>query len=55
MQSRPKLSWDADPNELYFLMLEDNDVALATSGGAVVTGKHWIVTNIPGIIASWIL
>jgi len=48
MQSRPRLYWEADPSSLYMLIMEDEDVSLATSGGQKVHSKHWVVTNIPG-------
>jgi len=48
MQRRPRLYWDADPEALYTLMIEDEDVLEVVSGGTYVTGKHWLVTNIPG-------
>jgi len=46
LQSRPRLYWDAEPNTLYTVMIEDVDVLDVVAGGN--TGKHWLVTNIPG-------
>ena len=45
MQSRPSVYWDAEPNALYTLLIEDLDI-LEEIGD--VQFKHWIVTNIPG-------
>ena len=44
--SRPRLYWEAEPDTLYTVMIEDVDVLDVVAGGN--TGKHWLVTNIPG-------
>jgi len=46
LQRRPRLFWEAEPNTLYTVMIEDVDVLDVVGGGN--TGKHWLVTNIPG-------
>jgi len=48
LQRRPQLFWEADPNSLYLVMIEDVDVLEVVSAGAPNTGKHWMVVNIPG-------
>jgi len=40
---KPRVSWKADPNALYFLLMEDQDI-----DGLPVKFNHWTVTNIPG-------
>ena len=45
IQKRPRVYWDADPNALYSLLIEDLDI-LGEIGDFQF--KHWIVTNIPG-------
>merc|ERR1711953_1553442 len=42
-QRRPWVWWNADPNALYTLMLEDNDITAIP-----IKYAHWLVTNIPG-------
>ena len=52
MVKRPTLYWDADPSALYMLLIEDLDI-LEDIGD--VQFKHWLVTNIPGNLCSYIL
>ena len=52
----PTVKWEADPNALYTLIIEDNDIPFFP-----VKFAHWLVTNIPGnnvaagdILAAWV-
>jgi len=40
---KPNLRWIADPNALYTLVIEDNDIT-----SAPIKWAQWLVTNIPG-------
>ncbi|XP_023340831.1 OV-16 antigen-like [Eurytemora carolleeae] len=40
---RPYFKWNADPDALYTLLIEDNDIVLRP-----IKYAHWLVTNIPG-------
>merc|ERR1711976_28010 len=41
LQQRPFLAWQPDPNALYTVMIEDQDIGR-------IKYVHWMVTNIPG-------
>ncbi|XP_023345333.1 putative odorant-binding protein A5 [Eurytemora carolleeae] len=41
--NRPSFKWNADPNALYTLLIEDNDIELGS-----IKYAHLLVTNIPG-------
>jgi len=43
LQKKPTLKWIADPNALYTLLIEDNDIVTSP-----IKYAHWLVTNIPG-------
>jgi len=43
LQKKPKLEWNADPNALYTVLIEDNDIVTSP-----IKYAHWLVTNIPG-------
>lgn len=43
LQVRPEISFAADPNALYTLLIEDNDIS-----SPPIKFAHWFVTNIPG-------
>ena len=42
---KPTLTWNADPNALYTLLIEDNDIT-----SAPIKWAQWLVTNIPGTL-----
>ena len=44
IQKKPTLKWNADPNALYTLLIEDNDI----DNEPPMKYAHWLVTNIPG-------
>ena len=45
MLQEPSVHWDADPDALYTLIIEDNDIEFFP-----VKFAHWLVTNIKGTI-----
>ncbi len=47
MQMQPSVTWEAEPNSFYTLLMTDPD---APSRKNPVNGewKHWLVVNIPG-------
>jgi len=56
LQKKPTFKWKADPNALYTLLIEDNDIV-----DPPIKYAHWLVTNIPGDdvangeeVATWI-
>lgn len=47
VQFVPKIEWDADPNELYTLLMVDPD-APSRAEPQLRSVKHWAAINIPG-------
>ena len=43
MLKKPVLKWKNDPNALYTLLIEDNDIT-----NQPIKYAHWLVTNIKG-------
>ncbi|XP_058812159.1 protein D3-like [Topomyia yanbarensis] len=47
VKDQPSVSWDADPNALYTLIMTDPD-APSRAKPKMREWKHWLITNIPG-------